>query len=711
MGEDRCGSSARSEPPKRPSAKAEPTLRRLPWLIVGRRAGRPSPTSSLGPVVRGELDWIVMKALEKDRARRYESADGLAADVLRHLASEPVLAAPPSRSYRLRKFARKNRVGVVAASLVLLALVAGVAGTTLGLFEARRQAARANARAEGERLARREAVAAAEGELLAGRKARAAAEEEKKAKETAEAVLGFVESRIFAAARPKGQDGGLGYDVKLADAVTAALPAIENGFPGQPLTEARLRRTIGRSFLDLGKPEVAARQYEAALSLYRENLGQDHPETLRSMNDLASSYFSLGRYAETLKLDEETLALTRGRLGPDHPETLRSMNGVALSYHQVGRHAEALKLGEETLALTRARLGPDHPETFKSMNNLAITYEDLGRHAEALKLREEALELTRARLGPDHPYMLTYKYNLARSYFKLGRHPEALKLDEETLALKKARLGPEHPDTLDSMFEVAIGYKAVGRHAEAVKLLEETLALSKAKLGPDHPATLSTMSNLANSYLTVGRLREAQSLLEKVPSQKGGVANFMLWGSLQAWLGLDEEYGATRQRVLALAKGTNDAAVARLAAQAAVLRPSTDPAELEAVLALGREAVGRNKGEWELLALGMAEFRNGHFAAANEAILAATKAGQDGIAAGIADFYRAMSLFQQGKKDEARDVATKAAAKMKPLPKDEQDPLAGGAVPDNLILWLAYEEAKALIGFDPPSSPAAPAAK
>jgi hypothetical protein len=107
----------------------------------------------------------------------------------------------------------------------------------------------------------------------------------------------------------------------------------------------------------------------------------------------------------------------------------------------------------------------------------------------------------------------------------------------------------------------------------------------------------------------------------------------------------------------------------------------------------------------------MGEFRNGHFVAADEALLAATKAGQDVNAAGIADFYRAMSLFQQGKKDEARDVATKAAAKMKPLPRDEQNPMADGAIPDDLILWMAYKEAKALIGFDPPPAPTPPVAK
>ncbi len=635
--------------PSKPSTKVS-TADALPSIA----ANRGIDPEHLKRELRGDLDWIVMKALEKDRTRRYETANGFGADILRHLASEPVLAAPPSRSYRLRKFVRKHRAGVIAASLVLLALVAGVAGATWGLFEARRAA-------DAERLARldaqeneKKAVAAAEGERLAKidaqnrkrlaeeneKKALAAADAEKKAKETVEGVLGFVEKRVFAAARPKGLAGGLGYDVKLADAMTAALPSIKKDFPDKPLVEARLRETIGISFLSLGKPQIAVGQFELARSLHGRHLGPDHPETLGSMANLATSYADLGRHAEALKLREQTLALRKTKLGPDHPLTLTSMANLATSYDALRRHAEALKLRDETLALRKAKLGPDHPDTLQSMDNLADSYDALRRHAEALKLREE------------------------------------------TLALRKAKLGPDHPDTLQSMDNLADSYDALRRHAEALKLREETLALRKAKLGPDHPETLVSMNNLASSYLATGRVREALSLLEEGShDKKGGAASSRTLGSLQVWLGQDKEYGETRRRVLALVKGTDDAAEARRAAQTAALRPSTDPEELEAVLALGRKAIELNRREWELLALGMAEFRNGHFVAADDALLAAMKAGKNSNAAGIADFYRAMSLFQQGKKDEARDLATRAAAKMKPLPKDEQNPLADGGDP------------------------------
>ena len=607
-------------------------------------ANRQMEPQKLGRFVKGELDWIVMKALSKERNRRYETASGFARDIERFLNNEAVAAGPPSARYRLRKFVKRNRGQVIAAGLVLLALLAGIAGTTVGLFEAKRQGALANERAEGEQRATKKALAAAA--------------EERKAKETVESVLGFVEDKIFAAARPKGQEEGLGYDVKLADAVTAALPAIEGGFRDRPLIEARLRTTIGRSFAFLGRTELALGQFEAALALCRRELGPDHPDTLGNMRRVVACYAMLGRDAEALRLGEETLAQSKATLGPDHPDTLGSMTNLAQICASLGRHAEALNLGEETLALKKARLGPDHPSTLGTMGNLGNYYSALGRHAEALKVREETLALQKAKLGPSHPNSLSTMNNLANTYSALGRHTEALKLSEESLTLKKARLGPEHPATLQSRMDLAGCNMAAGRPREARALLEECSTASR------NDATISCQV-----------------------------------AALQAWFGHDEGYAATRQRSLAFARGTGDATLALCAGQAGALRPSTDGAVLEAVLALGRKAVGLHEGQRERLALGMAEFRSGHFAAADLALRSDAEAGPDVTTAGTAAFYCAMSLFQQGKEDEAREVAARAAAGMRPLPRDDQASMVGNANLDTMILWLACKEAKAMIGF------------
>jgi len=457
----------REEEPPKPSLRIS-AMADTRTLIAADRCADPR---RLSQIVRGDLDWIVMKALEKDRTRRYDTASNFAADVQRYLSDQPVEARPPSAAYRFGKFARRNRLVLTTVVLVGLTLIAGIGVSTW-------QAMRALAR-----------------------------EAETKA------VLEFVEDRIFAAARPEGESGGLGRAVTLRKAIESALPYVDQSFPNQPLIEARLRLTLGRSFYFLGDARTAAEQEEAARALYTRHRGPDHPDTLQSMHNLANSYAALGRHADALKLREETLALRRAKLGPSHSDTLASMHSLANSYEALGRLGDALKLREETLALRKAQLGPDHPDTFKSMNNLALSYAALGRYADALKLREETLSLQKAKLGPEHSDTLASMTNLAESYCAVGRYADALKLHEETLALWKAKLGPDHPDTLRSRMNLAATYTAIGRYADALKLNEETLAFQKAKLGPDHPHTLLTMNSLAGSYYALGRHAEALQLI------------------------------------------------------------------------------------------------------------------------------------------------------------------------------------------------------
>jgi non-specific serine/threonine protein kinase/serine/threonine-protein kinase len=459
----------REEEPPTPSTRLLDSKESLASIS----ALRQMEPAKLTRLVRGDLDWIVMKALEKDRSRRYETASAFAADIAHYLNDEPVAAGPPLLGYRLKKFVHRNKGPVMAASSLLLLLIAGTVGTAVGLVRAQAREA-----------------------------------------ETA-AVLEFVESKVFAAARPKDEEGGLGHEVTLRRAVDAAVPFVEKGFPGQPLIEARLRMTLGISFFYLGESAKAAEQFDRARVIRSRELGPDHADTLKPMQNLASCYFALGRHDEALRLREKTFALKKATLGAAHPETLGSMNNLALSYREVGRLGEAAKLHEETLALQKATLSRDHPDVLKSMMGLAGSYYALGRHVEALKLREETLALYQATLGPEHPLTLKSMSNLATSYEALGRHAEALKLREETLPLQKAILGPDHPDTLASMNTLALSYLAFGRYAEALKLFEATLVLRKDTLGPDHPDTLMSMNNLANTYSVFGRHAEALQLHEE----------------------------------------------------------------------------------------------------------------------------------------------------------------------------------------------------
>jgi serine/threonine protein kinase/tetratricopeptide (TPR) repeat protein len=480
----------REEPAPRPSAR----LASLGDAATGLATRRGLDVKRLVQLLAGDLDWIVMKALEKDRNRRYETPASFAEDIARYLRREAILARPPSTLYKATKFVQRNRAAVLTGTIIALALLAGAALATWQAIVATQ--------------AQQDALAAAAAEKEASALAQVREAEMR-------AILEFVENRVFAAARPKGQEWGLGPNVTLRRAVESALPCVQKSFKDQPLLEARLRLTLARSFTYLGEANIAAEQNEAARAIYLKRLGPDHPDTLLSMYYLAVNYAALGRHAEALQLRLETLEKRKATLGPDHADTLRSMTGLANSYTDLGRHAEALQLRLETLALQKAKLGSDHLDTLLSMFNLAINYDALGRTTDAFKLREETLTLMKAKLGPDHPDTLRSMNGLAASYAALARHGEAVKLYEETLKRQKTELGPDHPDTLVSMSNLAISYTALGRHTDALELYQQTLALMKAKLGAYHPGLLPSMTGLANSYAALDRHAEALQLRKK----------------------------------------------------------------------------------------------------------------------------------------------------------------------------------------------------
>jgi tetratricopeptide (TPR) repeat protein len=311
------------------------------------------------------------------------------------------------------------------------------------------------------------------------------------------------------------------------------------------------------------------------------------------------------------------------------------------------------------------------------MTTLANAYRTAGKLELALPLFEETLKFQKAKLGTENPDTLWSIVSLAWTYQDAGKPDLALPLFEETLKLRKAKFGPESPTTIYSMNLLANAYWTAGKLDLALPLYEEAIKLSKAAFGPENPDTIKNIQFLAFAYLEVA--------------------------ARQAWFTQDQEFADTCRRALAFAAGTKDPLVADRVAKACSLCSSADQARRDAALAMARSAVQLGPEHplraYFQLAVGMAEYRSGHFAEADKVLAAAITEG-DPYTRGTGAFYRAMSLFRQGKRDEARQLASAAAATMKPLPKDEKDPLADKATHDYLILWLAYKEAKELIGFD-----------
>ena len=418
------------------------------------------------------------------------------------------------------------------------------------------------------------------------------------------------------------------------------------------------------------------------------------------------SYDTAGRQGEALKLREQVLPLYRKVLGPEHPDTIGAMNALAYSYQKADRQDEALKLREQVLPLRRKVLGPEHPDTLSAMHNLANSYFYTAHWDEALKLREQVLALRRKVNGPEHPDTVMAMSNLADSYDEAGRRDELVKLREQVLPLYRKVLGPEHPTTIDAMTMLANAYDEAGRRDEALSLREQALSLRRKVLGPEHPDTLWSVNNLAESYFEAGRNREAIALLEEScrVNPKDSLASLRL-ATWQTWFGRDTDYEATRRRLLQQADGTDQASTACRAAQAYCIRSSTDATLLAKALNLAQQAVELAKGNpspWGQLSLGLAEYRNAQYAAAEGDLTAADQtAGGDGKheIQGTARLFRAMSLFQQHKTEEARKLFILAEVQMPPFPTDVSKPLADGrsVSHDVVILWLAYKEAKTLI--------------
>ncbi|MEZ0263815.1 MAG: tetratricopeptide repeat protein [Phycisphaerae bacterium] len=501
------------EPPK-PSTKLNTLAADVKLTVATRRHVSPA---GLRKQLHGDLDWIVMKALEKDRTRRYESASAFAHDVERHLQSEPVSAGAPGATYRLRKFAKRNKGPMAAAATIALLLLVGTAVSTMQAVRATRAEkntadtlAQVAAERDAKELARRDATDAERS--AKDRLVQVVAERDAKelARKEAEAISKFL-TEIFQSPDP-ARDGRT---ITAAEMLDRAAKNLDTDLAGQPERRAQLQATLAHTYLTLGLNRQSIPLLEKARDYGLATFGPEHPDTLMVMNNLATSYCNAGRRDEALKVREEVLALRRKVNGPEHSFTLIAMNNLAFSYFDFGRRDEALKLREEVLALSRKVDGPEHRNTLAAMTNLALSYFDAGRRDEALELREELLPLARKALGPEHPDTLGGMTNLASSYDDAGRIPEAVKLQEQSLALKRRALPPSHPYFAAALNNMARLYGKTGRKDEALKLREEFLTLASKVSGPEHPDTLGAMTNLANCYDEAGRLPEAVALQEQ----------------------------------------------------------------------------------------------------------------------------------------------------------------------------------------------------
>ncbi len=460
------------EPPK-PSTRAK-TLAGTNETLVKVAGDRKIEPASLDKQLRGDLDWITMKALEKDRARRYETVKGFGQDIRRHLKYEPVSAGPPGAAYKTKKFIRRHRTGVAAAAFVFLAVILGIVGTTTGLIRA----------VKAERHAREEAA-------------------------TAGKVSDFLVD-IFEVSDP---DQAKGNTITAREILDLGSQRIEDELASEPLIQSRLMNTIGKVYRNLGLYDEASPMLETALELRRQVTAVEDVASAELLADLANLYIDQGRYPEAeIMLTQAVDVMNRHGGEVDRLEMAESINKLASVYRRQGKYDLAEPLYYQAKDIRVAVLGPDDPEVARSYNSLGILNWTRGHYDEAERLYRQALALWEKAYGSDHSDVAKACNNLALLLTNVDRPSEAEALYERAASIYEKVLGPDHPRLALALNNLALVHQTQEDFDAADPLYRRALDIRERALGPDHPDVAQTLNNLANLERSREHFAEAESL-------------------------------------------------------------------------------------------------------------------------------------------------------------------------------------------------------
>lgn len=537
---------------------------------------RQTDRSRLQRILAGDLDWIVMKALEKDRGRRYDSASDFAADVQRYLSSEPVSARPPSLAYRIRKFVRKNYVGVVAVALVFLALLGGMAGTSWSLLWALRAEEVAARRADEAESARQEeqrqrqfalekAALARQQEALANQNATRAEQEQR----IAEAVRDFLQNKLLRQASVWNQAneslqgtttvGFARYDISVRELLDRAAEeyttvSIESKFPGQPIVQSEILETIGATYLSVGEDQKALKLLESALKLRQDILGQDDPTVIAKRIDLVFSYLQAQRQsaaigeaaivvdqllrkmedwisardnlptanARQIARDDVGQAIANATNAIETRFTVRNETIYSVDLSAIEAAMSALRIAQvlpKTLRLAELceqEFGAGDRRTIYAQFVHACCLHALGQVKSANTIFAKIHLTAENELPADDLLLAGVRVVLAESYTSVRDFSRAIALQHRVIPVMEAKLGNGHPATIAATQTLAVMHFDNQNPVEALPLFKRTYELCLRNLGPYHLETLTYHSNMASCLVQLDRAAEAVEILESV---------------------------------------------------------------------------------------------------------------------------------------------------------------------------------------------------
>ncbi len=458
--------------PPRPSIRLKELGREAESLA----AVRGLSADKLIHLLSGDLDWIVMMALEKSPDLRYQTAHAMIADLRNYRASLPITARPPSTSYRVRKFVNRHRTGVAAAGFVFVAIILGITGTTVGMIRSQR----------AEKLASTEAATA---------------------KEVSDFMVGLFEVSDPGEAR--------GNAVTAREILERGVMRIEQELTGQPFTQARLMNTMGRVYMELGlygeSKELLAKSLDTMVELDAE----DDPQAAVILNDFGHLQRERGEFATARTYLESALAIREENFGPKHELVAQSLNSLANLFYAQGEYDEALQAYERALAIREGNLGPDHPEVAIILKNIGAVHMVTRDYQLAEEALARSLAIRETSLPANHPDISNSLTALAVFFDELGKYEKSLEYFERSLAIRETVYGPDHPQVAENLSGMASVLGYMGDFEQSDELFKRALRFYEDSLGPEHPKVGATLVSFGYMLFDSGRNSQAESTLER----------------------------------------------------------------------------------------------------------------------------------------------------------------------------------------------------
>jgi serine/threonine protein kinase/uncharacterized protein HemY len=680
---------------------------------------RSTEPAKLNRIVRGELDWIVMRCLEKDRTRRYETANMLASDITKYLKDEPIAAGPPGTAYQLRKLARRYKWPLAMAAGLATALVLGIVGTTVGLIRVS--------------SAKKDAVAAQKSALDEKnktldlyhqvKKTQAFAEmkssEAQKEAAKAQAVSNFLQSLLSG----RTEAGGSGRDVRVADLLDVAGTEVDTKFKDQPELRVTARVTLGDSYQNLGLYEAAQDQYQKALDLSRKTSGLASVETLTIGGKLGLAMANVERGHEGLESARQTYLTAKQTLGSDHPVTQNAANSMGLLLYNEASYDEAEKIFRELIDQAKAQAGnpPKWPAgSGRYFNNMALLLQDQNKLAEAEQMQRQAIEIIRAETNSASGIFGRQGRNLAQILALQKKYAEAEEAYRQTLIDQRTRLGDDHPDTQETIETFSRFLSALGRSVEGQFLKKSSQQIAERTLDvrkrPRDPEVYSSRGLVMARF---GQFKDAASDFER--AMKLGPSDPMeihiddhwawyLYGATVAYLDDHEAYKKHCKKIADnFKKKLFEPQILDRTAKVCFIHPDA-VGDLSVPLDMSMRAVGMvanmppnenttQLAAWFHMAKGMGEYRAGHF---EESIKWISKSREqlknspEGTATD--DLFLAMAHQKVGKLPEAKMYFQRARDVIDKLPRAGLADIGTSGVENWLICQTVYREATAMLG-------------